>query len=193
MVYNVQDKVLCVYHLQTYEFIKDNNDKSKDKLKILIHQNLGKGKKMVFLIAQEMDRRNVQSLRSVLADIAQRRNVKLDWNYLEKQTQIKILQDIPIPQPFTCVISYEIMNEPILFNTGQTYEKNGIFQQFTSNGGADPITREQIIPQTARLNLQLLQGINELKKKYEWIGIEQEVDYKAIKFERLNLIFYFKS
>ncbi|CAD8122120.1 unnamed protein product [Paramecium sonneborni] len=171
------------YLEQAYEYIKDNNDQQKNKLKVLIHQNLGKGKRMVFLIAQEMDRRNVASLKSVLASIAQRKNVKLNWNYIDKQTQTKVLQDIPIPQAFNCVISYEIMNEPILFNTGQTYEKNGIFQQFTSNGCTDPITREQIIPQTARLNLQLLQGINELKQKYGWIGIEQEEDYKAIKFE----------
>ncbi|CAD8210903.1 unnamed protein product [Paramecium pentaurelia] len=168
---------------QAYEYIKDNADQQKNKLKVLINQNLGKGKRMVFLIAQEMDRRNIQSLKSILAELAQSRKVKLDWNYLEKQTQKKMLQEIPIPQSFICVISYEIMNEPILFNTGQTYEKNGIFQQFTQNGCTDPITREQIIPQTARLNLQLLLGISELKKKYGWIGIEQEEDYKAIKFE----------
>ncbi|CAD8210244.1 unnamed protein product [Paramecium octaurelia] len=168
---------------QAYAYIKDNTDQQKNKLKVLINQNLGKGKRMVFLIAKEMDRRNVQSLKGILAELAQIRNIKLDWNYLEKQTQKKILQDLPIPQSFTCVISYEIMNEPILFNTGQTYEKNAIFQQITQNGCTDPITREQIIPQTARLNLQLLQGINELKKKYGWIGIEQEEDYKEIKFE----------
>ncbi|CAK64950.1 unnamed protein product (macronuclear) [Paramecium tetraurelia] len=169
---------------QANDCIKDNTDQQKNKLKVLINQNLGKGKRMDFLILLKKWIEevltfkylliDVQSFKSILAELAQIRNVKLDCNHLEQSTQKKMLQDIPIPQSFTCVISYEIMNEPILFNTGQTYEKNATLNKLNRMRANHSIN--------ARLNLQLLQGINELKK-YGWIGIEQEEDYKEIKFE----------
>ncbi|CAD8123446.1 unnamed protein product [Paramecium sonneborni] len=163
------------------EQIQLNQNQQQNKLKVLINQNLAKGKRMIYLIRQEIDKKNVQFLKQTLKDIANRQHHRLDWNQIEQNIQKKT--DIILPEYFVCPITYEIMYEPILLNSGLTYDKNSIQKQFKQNGYFDPITRESIDPLGLIQNIQLQQGIQEIQSQYGWVGIENENDYKAIKFE----------
>ncbi|CAD8196417.1 unnamed protein product [Paramecium octaurelia] len=161
--------------------VKQNKNEQKNKLKVLINQNLAKGKRMIYLIRQEIDKRNILSLKQTLKDIAHRQHQQLDWNLIEQNIHKKT--EIILPEYFLCPITYEIMDEPTLLNSGLTYDKISIQQQFKQNGYVDPITRENIDPMGLIQNIQLQNGIQQIQQQYGWIGIENERDYKAIKFE----------
>ncbi|CAD8094428.1 unnamed protein product [Paramecium primaurelia] len=163
------------------EQVKLNKNEQKNKLKVLINQNLSKGKRMIYLIRQEVDKRNILSLKQTLKDIAHRQHHQLDWHLIEKNIHKKM--EIILPEYFQCPITNEIMDEPTLLNSGLTYDKFSIHQQFKQNGYVDPITRENIDPLGLIQNIQLQQGIQEIQTQYGWVGVENEKDYKAIKFE----------
>ncbi|CAD8121055.1 unnamed protein product [Paramecium sonneborni] len=164
-----------------FELVKFNQNQQKNKLKVLINQNLAKGKKMIYLIRSEINKKNILSLKQTLTDIAHRQHHHLNWNQIELNIDNKI--DIILPEYFVCPITYEIMDEPILLNSGLTYDKNSIQKHFKQNGYFDPITRESIDPLGLIQNIQLQQGIQGIQSQYGWVGIENENDYKAIKFE----------
>ncbi|CAD8207617.1 unnamed protein product [Paramecium pentaurelia] len=166
---------------KAFEQVKQNKNEQKNKLKVLINQNLAKGKRMIYLIRQEIDKRNILSLKQTLTDIAHRQHHHLDWNQIDQIIHKKI--EIILPECFVCPITYEIMNEPTLINSGLTYDKHSIQQQFKLNGYFDPMTRENIDPLGLIQNIQLQQGIQQIQQQYGWVGIENEKDYKAIKFE----------
>ncbi|CAD8191682.1 unnamed protein product [Paramecium pentaurelia] len=161
--------------------VKISKNEQKNKLRVLINQNLAKGKRMIYLIRQEIDKRNIQSLKQTLLDISHRQQLQLDWNLIEQNIKRKI--EIQMPEYFVCPILFEIMEEPILLNSGLSYDKSSIQQQFRQNGYIDPLTRQSIDPLSLIENIQLRNGIIEIKREYGWIGIEHEKDYKAIRFE----------
>ncbi|CAD8102459.1 unnamed protein product [Paramecium sonneborni] len=163
------------------EQVNISKNEQKNKLKVLINQNIAKGKRMIYLIRQEIDKRNIQSLKQTISDISHRQQLLVDWNTIEQN--IKKKTDISMPDYFVCPILFEIMEEPILLNSGLSYDKQSIQQQFKQNGYIDPITREFIDPLRMIENIQLAKGISEIKNRYGWIGIENEKDYKAIRFE----------
>ncbi|CAD8074262.1 unnamed protein product [Paramecium primaurelia] len=163
------------------ELVKISKKEQKNKLSVLINQNLAKGKRMMYLIRQEIDKKNIQTLKQTLLDISHRQQQKLDWSAIEQNIQKQ--RDIQMPEYFVCPILFEMIEEPILLNSGLTYDKSSIQQQFKQNGYIDPITRELIDPLGLIENIQLAIGISQIKREYGWIGIENEKDYKAIRFE----------
>ena len=45
-----------------------------------------------------------------------------------------------------CRISDELMEEPVVLQSGFTYEKEQILKHFEYNGNIDPMTREEVDP-----------------------------------------------
>lgn len=50
------------------------------------------------------------------------------------------------------------MDEPVLLQSGFTYEKSEIVKHFEKNGNFDPMTREEVDPKVLILNKQIRQA-----------------------------------
>eukprot|EP01156_Anaeramoeba_ignava_P015887 Anaeramoba_ignava/a616645_6.p1 GENE.a616645_6~~a616645_6.p1 ORF type:complete len:269 (+),score=96.69 a616645_6:22-807(+) len=70
-----------------------------------------------------------------------------------------------IPSYFCCPISLDIMNDPVVGNSGVSYEKNAIFNYIDSGGNQDPITRIPINKDQFHPNICLRQAIEEFLEK----------------------------
>jgi STIP1 family protein 1 len=51
-----------------------------------------------------------------------------------------------VPQYLICPITDDLMEEPVVLQSGFTYEKCNIQKHFSVNGNFDPMTREVIEP-----------------------------------------------
>lgn len=57
-----------------------------------------------------------------------------------------------MPDYLLCRITDELMDEPVLLESGFTYEKAEILKHFKMNGNFDPMTREEVNPNVLILN-----------------------------------------
>ncbi len=48
---------------------------------------------------------------------------------------------VKIPESFLCKITNKLLLEPVILDTGITYEKSGILEHFTNKGKYDPISK----------------------------------------------------
>ena len=60
-----------------------------------------------------------------------------------------------MPDYLLCRITDELMDEPVLLESGFTYEKEVIIKHFQTNGNFDPMTREDVDPKVLILNKQI--------------------------------------
>ena len=58
--------------------------------------------------------------------------------YLDSDRDARPLE---VPDYLKCPITDELMDEPVVIQSGHTYEKEMIMKHFKTNGGFDPITR----------------------------------------------------
>jgi STIP1 family protein 1 len=49
-----------------------------------------------------------------------------------------------IPDYFCCKITLDLMEDPVVTDSGQTYERSVIEEHIERNGKTDPLTREPI-------------------------------------------------
>jgi len=49
-----------------------------------------------------------------------------------------------VPDFLKCSISDELMEDPVVIQSGHTYERAMIEKHFQTNGGFDPITRQEV-------------------------------------------------
>lgn len=59
---------------------------------------------------------------------------------------------LEVPDYLLCRINDEIMEEPVILESGFTYEKEKILEHFQYNGSFDPITREKVNPEVLIFN-----------------------------------------
>ena len=59
---------------------------------------------------------------------------------------------LEVPDYLLCRITDELMDEPVVLESGFTYEKDQIVRHFEYNGNTDPLTREEVNPQVLILN-----------------------------------------
>jgi len=57
-----------------------------------------------------------------------------------------------------CRITDELMDEPVVLESGFTYEKEQIQRHFKVNGSFDPLTREEVNPNVLILNKNIKQA-----------------------------------
>ena len=51
---------------------------------------------------------------------------------------------LDVPDFLKCAITDELMTEPVLIESGHTYEKEMILKHFDMSGAFDPITRQEV-------------------------------------------------
>lgn len=59
---------------------------------------------------------------------------------------------LEVPDYLVCRITDELMEEPVILESGFTYEKEHIIKHFQYNGNTDPMTRENVNPRVLILN-----------------------------------------
>ncbi|CAD8132800.1 unnamed protein product [Paramecium pentaurelia] len=106
--------------------------------------------------------------------------IKFLWSKIVKQ-QTYLQQnehEDDIPDYLTCPITFESFSDPILVDSGQTYERLAIENHTKKNGYFDPCTRKGLKPYYIT-NLQILWAVQDLKKKKQFHQQTKE----AIQFE----------
>lgn len=73
-----------------------------------------------------------------------------------------------IPDFLLCRITDDFMQEPVIIQSGFTYEKKAIIQHFQINGCTDPITRQQVDPHVMIPNHYLKQASEYFIEKNPW-------------------------
>ncbi len=63
--------------------------------------------------------------------------------YLDRDSDHKLLD---VPDFLKCPISDELMQEPVVIQSGHTYEQEMIKKHFAMSGAFDPITRQEVDP-----------------------------------------------
>ena len=76
------------------------------------------------------------------------------------------LQDVP--DFLRCRISDEIMNDPVIIQSGFTYERKMILLHFYKNGNFDPITREEVDPMIMIGNIYLKKAADDFLVNNPW-------------------------
>jgi hypothetical protein len=74
------------------------------------------------------------------------------------------------------------MRDPMITQSGHTYEKDALIQQFKTNGFKDPCDRQVIDPTKVYYNQNIKMGIVEYRSHFGWLGNENadEQDYHNI-------------
>ena len=60
------------------------------------------------------------------------------------------------------------MEEPVILESGFTYEKEKILEHFQYNGSFDPITREKVNPEVLIFNKHIKQASQDFLMKNPW-------------------------
>lgn len=60
------------------------------------------------------------------------------------------------------------MDEPVILQSGFTYEKAEISKHFEKNGNFDPMTREEVDPNVLILNKQIKQATQDFLMQNPW-------------------------
>jgi TPR repeat protein len=72
---------------------------------------------------------------------------------------------VDVPHDFICVISRDIMNDPVILSDGHSYERNCVIEWFKLNKNISPKTGAQLANKHILQNYALKGVINEIKKE----------------------------
>ena len=87
-----------------------------------------------------------------------------------------------IPEYLTCRITLELMEDPVVTDSGQTYERDAIEAHIQKNGKTDPFTR-QPIKGPLYPNVSVKKAVQEFLDHNPWAHEYCEgEDYKDITF-----------
>jgi len=88
-----------------------------------------------------------------------------------------------IPDELCCKITMELMEEPVVAQSGMTYEKSALMDHLKRNRKTDPITRKPIDDEYIFENIALKQKIEEFVEKNPWaFEYSYNENYLDIKF-----------
>ena len=75
---------------------------------------------------------------------------------------------LDVPDYLFCRITDEFMDQPVILQSGFTYEKEHILRHFQYNGNTDPMTREEVDPEVLILNKNIKQATQDYLMKNPW-------------------------
>jgi len=88
-----------------------------------------------------------------------------------------------IPDHLCCKITMDLMENPVITESGITYEKAALFDHFKRNGNFDPVTRDEINPKNVYPNVNIKQAVEKFIRENPWAFESQYSDgYLDIKF-----------
>mmetsp|Transcript_10082 Transcript_10082/g.17004 ORF Transcript_10082/g.17004 Transcript_10082/m.17004 type:complete len:91 (-) Transcript_10082:184-456(-) len=73
-----------------------------------------------------------------------------------------------VPDYLLCRISDELMDEPVIIQSGFTFEKQEIQRHFQRNGGTCPISRRDVDPKVMIPNQHIKQASQDFLLKNPW-------------------------
>ena len=85
--------------------------------------------------------------------------IEVEFEYNNK----KIMVDVP--HDFICVISHDIMHDPVILSDGHSYERNCVIEWFNLNKNISPKTGAQLANKHIIPNYTLKGVIDEIKKE----------------------------
>lgn len=96
---------------------------------------------------------------------------------------------------FSCPISYDLMSEPVVASSGNTYERVSILEHFI-NKNTDPLTNRELANKNLIDNNNIRSNINRFvdnfEKKYDeaqikrWIDLKEQIDSYKKKVEEIE-------
>ena len=75
---------------------------------------------------------------------------------------------LEVPDYLLCRISDELMEQPVILQSGFTYEKKEILRHFRFNGNNDPLTRQEVDPTVLIPNKNIKQAIQDFLGSNPW-------------------------
>lgn len=88
-----------------------------------------------------------------------------------------------VPDHLCCKITMDLMENPVITESGITYEKAALYDHFSRNGNFDPVTRDQINPKHVYPNVNIKQAVEKFIRENPWAFESQYSDgYLDIKF-----------
>ena len=75
---------------------------------------------------------------------------------------------LEIPQYLICPITDDLMEDPVVLQSGFTYEKSTILKHFQVNGSIDPLTREEVDSTKLITNQSIKQATEEFLRANPW-------------------------
>ena len=93
-------------------------------------------------------------------------------------------KDQELPEYIQCPITFDVMTDPVVLQSGISYEQATILEHLTKNGASDPVTRAKIDPQRVQRNGVLRSYIVNFTQANPWYYIKESnlQDIKGITF-----------
>jgi STIP1 family protein 1 len=91
--------------------------------------------------------------------------VRDQFSLEEKQ---KKLRNLDVPDYLLCRITDELMEEPVVLDSGFTYERAQIQRHFRANGCFDPLTRQEVDPNILIENRAVKQATQDYLVRNPW-------------------------
>jgi hypothetical protein len=73
-----------------------------------------------------------------------------------------------IPDYLTCRISEELLCDPVVIESGFTFEREQIERHFQRNGASCPVTRQQVNPKLLIANQHIKQAATDFLINHPW-------------------------
>ena len=88
---------------------------------------------------------------------------------------------LEVPDYLKCPISDDLMEEPVVIQSGHTYEKAMITKHFQTSGGFDPVTRQEVDSTVLIPNHMLKKASTDFLTQNPW-AFEHMIneDYRSI-------------
>ena len=77
-------------------------------------------------------------------------------------------KDLEVPDFLNCPISDELMEDPVILESGFTYERSSIEKHFQVNGAFDPLTREECNKNIIIPNKKIKHATEEFLRENPW-------------------------
>lgn len=91
--------------------------------------------------------------------------VKAQFRQEEKSRK---LRNLDVPDYLLCRITDELMEEPVVLDSGFTYERSQILRHFRANGAFDPLTRQEVDPAVLIENRAVKQATQDYLQRNPW-------------------------
>ena len=76
--------------------------------------------------------------------------------------------ELEVPDYLLCRITDELMDEPVILQSGFTYERAEIMRHFERNGNFDPITRQEVDSEILIENKHIKHATADFLTKNPW-------------------------
>mmetsp|Transcript_15360 Transcript_15360/g.30817 ORF Transcript_15360/g.30817 Transcript_15360/m.30817 type:complete len:117 (+) Transcript_15360:96-446(+) len=73
-----------------------------------------------------------------------------------------------VPECLCCQITFDLLKEPVLTPSGQTYEREALEQHIAANGRWDPVTRQPFQAGDLRENTAVKELIRDFLEQNPW-------------------------